>query len=48
MFYVSEGDLPIAAMGNWNIVCGFGFIAVGFGALAETAGLAALVVLTLG
>ncbi|MFH8628758.1 cell division protein CrgA [Streptomyces lydicus] len=31
MFYVSEGALPIAAMGNWNIVCGFGFIAVGFG-----------------
>ncbi|MFG2138703.1 cell division protein CrgA [Streptomyces sp. NPDC048650] len=31
LFYVSEGDLPIRAMGNWNIVCGFGFIAVGFG-----------------
>ncbi|MEV0602431.1 cell division protein CrgA [Streptomyces sp. NPDC050315] len=30
-FYVTEGDLPIKTMGNWNIVAGFGFIAVGFG-----------------
>ncbi|MFC6064997.1 MULTISPECIES: cell division protein CrgA [Streptomyces] len=30
-FYVTEGDLPIKSMGNWNIVAGFGFIAVGFG-----------------
>lgn len=31
LFYVTEGDMPIKAMGNWNIVAGFGFIAVGFG-----------------
>ncbi|MET9294498.1 cell division protein CrgA [Streptomyces sp. NPDC003077] len=31
LFYVTEGDMPVKAMGNWNIVCGFGFIALGFG-----------------
>lgn len=31
VFYVTEGDLPISALGNWNIVVGFGFIAGGFG-----------------
>ncbi len=27
VFYVTEGDLPVDALGNWNIVVGFGFIA---------------------
>jgi hypothetical protein len=31
VFYVTEGDLPVDALGNWNIVVGFGFIAAGFG-----------------
>ncbi|GAA2419810.1 MULTISPECIES: cell division protein CrgA [Streptomyces] len=31
LFYVTEGDLPLKALGNWNIVVGFGFIAGGFG-----------------
>ncbi|MEU1624020.1 cell division protein CrgA [Streptomyces sp. NPDC020096] len=30
VFYVTTGNLPIEAMGNWNIVVGFGFIAAGF------------------
>ncbi|EHM30775.1 putative septation inhibitor protein [Streptomyces sp. W007] len=30
VFYVTEGDLPVDALGNWNIVVGFGFIAGGF------------------
>ena len=31
LFYVTDGSLPISALGNWNIVVGFGFIAAGFG-----------------
>ncbi|GAA4953487.1 hypothetical protein GCM10023238_19970 [Streptomyces heliomycini] len=31
IFYVTDGSLPIDALGNWNIVVGFGFIAAGFG-----------------
>lgn len=31
VFYVTDGDLPIDAIGNLNIVVGFGFIAAGFG-----------------
>ncbi|MFI1014567.1 cell division protein CrgA [Streptomyces sp. NPDC020965] len=31
LFYVTEGELPIEAISNWNIVAGFGFIAAGFG-----------------
>ncbi|MEU0830655.1 cell division protein CrgA [Streptomyces sp. NPDC056231] len=31
VFYVTDGDLPIKTLGNWNIVVGFGFIAGGFG-----------------
>jgi hypothetical protein len=27
---VTQGSLPIAALNNWNIVVGFGFIAGGF------------------
>lgn len=27
VFYVTDGDLPIKDLGNWNIVVGFGFIA---------------------
>lgn len=30
VFYVTTGDFPINAWGNWNIVAGFGFIAGGF------------------
>lgn len=31
VFYVTDGKLPVDALGNWNIVVGFGFIAAGFG-----------------
>ncbi|WP_328901148.1 MULTISPECIES: cell division protein CrgA [unclassified Streptomyces] len=31
VFYVTDGDLPVKSLGNWNIVVGFGFIAGGFG-----------------
>ncbi|SFY30911.1 cell division protein CrgA [Streptomyces atratus] len=31
VFYVTDGDLPIKDLENWNIVVGFGFIAGGFG-----------------
>ncbi|MGW6359441.1 cell division protein CrgA [Streptomyces sp. NBC_00009] len=31
VFYVTNGTLPLDALGNWNIVVGFGFIAAGFG-----------------
>lgn len=30
VFYVTQGNLPVDALGNWNIVVGFGFIAAGF------------------
>jgi hypothetical protein len=30
VFYVTKGSLPVEALGNWNIVVGFGFIAGGF------------------
>lgn len=30
LFYVTQGSLPVDALGNWNIVIGFGFIAGGF------------------
>lgn len=30
VFYVTEGALPVDALNNWNIVVGFGFIAIGF------------------
>lgn len=30
LFYVTEGTLPVDALGNWNILVGFGFIGVGF------------------
>jgi hypothetical protein len=30
VYYVAQGDLPIGAIGAWNIVVGFGFIAGGF------------------
>ncbi|MFJ4687792.1 cell division protein CrgA [Streptomyces sp. NPDC091377] len=31
VFYVTDGELPISQLSNWNIVVGFGFIAAGFG-----------------
>lgn len=30
VFYVTQSALPVATLGHWNIVVGFGFIAVGF------------------
>lgn len=30
VFYVTGADWPIGALHNWNIVVGFGFIALGF------------------
>ena len=30
IFYVTTGSLPVEALGNWNIVIGFSFIAGGF------------------
>ncbi|PWI41198.1 cell division protein CrgA [Streptomyces sp. ICBB 8177] len=30
VFYVTTGSYPVEAIGNWNIVIGFGFIAGGF------------------
>ena len=30
VFYVTTGSLPVEALGKWNIVIGFGFIAGGF------------------
>jgi hypothetical protein len=30
LFYVTQGSMPVSALGNWNIVVGFGFIAGGF------------------
>lgn len=29
--YVTDGRLPIAPLGSWNLAVGFGFILVGFG-----------------
>ncbi|MET9319938.1 cell division protein CrgA [Streptomyces sp. NPDC003038] len=31
VFYVTDTQLPVESLGNWNIVVGFGFIAAGFG-----------------
>ena len=30
VFYVSQGALPVAALGSWNILIGFGIAFVGF------------------
>ena len=31
VYYLSEGDMPVAgALGDWNLLVGFGFIIVGF------------------
>lgn len=31
VYYISEGDMPVAgALGDWNLIVGFGFIIVGF------------------
>jgi hypothetical protein len=29
-YYVTGGKYPVPAFGGWNIVAGFGFVAVGF------------------
>lgn len=29
-FYLSEGQFPLSAIGNWNLVVGFGLIITGF------------------
>ncbi|WP_035880578.1 cell division protein CrgA, partial [Cryobacterium sp. MLB-32] len=30
VFYVSQSQLPVAALGSWNIMVGFGIAFVGF------------------
>ena len=30
VFYVSQGSLPIASLGTWNILVGFGIMFIGF------------------
>ncbi|KAB8163371.1 cell division protein CrgA [Streptomyces sp. 3MP-14] len=30
VYYMTKADLPVGALGDWNIVVGFGFIALGF------------------
>lgn len=30
MFYISQGTLPIMALGSWNILVGFGIAFIGF------------------
>lgn len=30
VFYVSQNQLPIPALGSWNILVGFGILFVGF------------------
>ena len=29
LFYITSGSLPISALGDWNLVIGFGFIISG-------------------
>jgi hypothetical protein len=31
LFYVSNNQIPVQALGNWNLLVGFGFIVAGFG-----------------
>ena len=31
VYYVTSAAWPVGGWGNWNILVGFGFIAVGFG-----------------
>jgi hypothetical protein len=31
LFYVSNNAIPVSALGNWNLLVGFGFIVAGFG-----------------
>ena len=31
LFYVSNNAIPVRALGNWNLIVGFGFIVAGFG-----------------
>jgi hypothetical protein len=31
LFYVTNGSLPVSALGNWNLIVGFAFIVGGFG-----------------
>jgi hypothetical protein len=31
LFYVSNNAIPAPALGNWNLLVGFGFIVAGFG-----------------
>jgi hypothetical protein len=30
VFYISQGTLPILALGSWNILAGFGIAFIGF------------------
>lgn len=31
LFYVTNGSIPVSALGNWNLIVGFAFIIAGFG-----------------
>ena len=31
VFYITQGDLPVAGLDNWNLLVGFAFIIAGFG-----------------
>ena len=31
LFYVSNNEVPVPSLGNWNLLVGFGFIIAGFG-----------------
>jgi hypothetical protein len=35
VFYLTGGDWPISALGNWNLIVGFVFIGGGFAAATQ-------------
>jgi len=35
LFYVTNNALPVEALGNWNLLVGFGFIIAGFGVATQ-------------
>ena len=30
VFYITQQEYPIPGLGNWNLICGFGLLMVGF------------------